>query len=62
MKKIIGFRLKNLRKTRGLKREGLAKIIGVSVSAIRDWEQGIHSFADGIDLQHSTDVLGVRFS
>ncbi len=43
MKKVIGFRLKNLRKSRGLKREGLAKIIGVSVSAVRDWEQGIHS-------------------
>ena len=43
MKKVIGFRLKNLRKTKGLKREGLAKIIGVSVSTIRDWEQGIHS-------------------
>jgi len=30
MKKVIGFRLKNLRKTKGLKREGLAKIIVVS--------------------------------
>lgn len=61
MKKVIGFRLKNLRKTSGLKREGLAKIIGVSVSAVRDWEQGIHSIRPET-LKHLAEIFEVKQS
>ncbi len=61
MNKVIGFRLKNLRKARGLKREGLAKIIGVSVSAIRDWEQGIHGIRPET-LKHLAEIFEVKQS
>ncbi len=55
----IGERIRDIRRQRGITQEGLAEAVGVSRSAVAQWETGRAGQVTG-NLTRVADVLGVH--
>lgn len=55
----LATRLKRAREAKGLKQSELAKLVGITPSAISQWESGLIGRIDGANLLSAARALGV---